>query len=90
MQIYPCHSQWFIYVPTGLILKNSTFRPHSVFCVVYGSQEKKGEYFSILIGFLPGTECVHCAVRAESLYIIRVNASLQSVKDVKMKTKLCS
>jgi len=30
-----------LYVPPGLTLKNSTFCPHSVFCVLCGSQNKQ-------------------------------------------------
>jgi hypothetical protein len=69
MQIYSCQLQCFFYVPTVLISKKFYVLPTQCIYVLCVDLRKNGEYFSILIGFfLAGTECVHCAGRAEYLY----------------------
>jgi hypothetical protein len=57
--------------------KNSPFCPHSV-SVVYGSRNKQIIFLCCmnLQVFITETECVYCAVRAESVNIIQVNLSL--------------
>ena len=62
-----------LYVPQGLILTNSTFCPHSVFmCFVWIWQQTAiiSLYSVNWLVFITETECVYCAVRTGSLYII--------------------
>ena len=71
----PFKAQWSLYAPPGLILKkkNSTFCPHSAFvCFVWiWEQTAIISLYSInWLVFITETECVYCAVRTGSLYII--------------------
>ena len=66
-------SQWSLYVPPGLPFTNSTFCPHSVFmCFVWISEQTAiiSLYSINWLVFIAETECVYCAVRTGSLYII--------------------
>ena len=40
-KINPFKAQWLLYVPSDLTLKNSMFKPHSVFMSLYVSQNKQ-------------------------------------------------
>jgi hypothetical protein len=69
---YLTFSSYFMYVQSGLTLTNSTFCPHSVFmCFVWiWEQTAIISLYSInWLVFITETECVYCAVRAESLKI---------------------
>ena len=73
VSVNPLKPQWILYVPTGFILKNSTFCPHSVFmCFVWiWEQTAIISLYSInWLVFITETECVYCAVRTGYLYII--------------------
>jgi len=62
----------------GLNIYNSTFCPHSVFmCFVWISEQTAviSLYSIHWLVFVTETECVYCAVRTESLYVIQVNFS---------------
>ena len=68
-------TQWSLYVPTGLtftILRSA----HTVYlCVLCGSENKQRLFpYTALTDcfFITETECVYCAVRTGSLYIIQV------------------
>jgi hypothetical protein len=59
-----------LYVPPGLTFTNSTFCPHSVFmCFVWISEQTAiiSLYNINWLLFITETECVYCAVRAESI-----------------------
>ena len=69
----PLTAQWSLYVPSGLTFTNSTFCPHSVFmCFVWISEQRAiiSIYSINWLVFITETECVYCAVRTGSLYII--------------------
>ena len=69
----PFKAQWLLYVPPSLTFSNSTFCPHSVFmCFVWiWEQTAIISLYSInWLVFITETECVYCAVRTGSLYII--------------------
>jgi hypothetical protein len=60
----------------GLYIYNSTFCPHSVFmCFVWISEQTAiiSLYSTDWLVCITETECVYCAVRAESLCMIQVN-----------------
>jgi len=57
--------------------ENSTFCPHSVFVFFNGSQTAFISPYNIkLWDFITERECVYCAVRTETLYIIKVSLNL--------------
>jgi hypothetical protein len=67
----PFKASRFLYVPPGLIFKNSTWFSHLSFCVLYGSQNRKRllTYTALADWFcITEVESVYCAVRTESLY----------------------
>jgi hypothetical protein len=71
----------------GLYAYNPTFCPHSVFmCFVWISEQTAiiSLYSINWLVFIAETECVYCAVRTGSLYIIQVEFSLQKFR------KICS
>ena len=71
--IYHSKARWILYVPTGFDIKNSTFCPHSAFmCFVWiWEQTAIISLYSIdWLVCITETECVYCAVRTGSLYII--------------------
>ena len=75
-------SQWSLYVPPGLTLKNSTFCPHSVFmCFVWISEQTAIVYLYNInwLVFITETESVYSAVRTGYLNArnLHVNISLQ-------------
>jgi len=60
---------------TSLTFNNSTFFPHSVFmCFVWISEQTAiiSLYNINWLVFITETECVYCAVRTGTLYIIQV------------------
>jgi len=64
---------------TSLTFNNSTFCPHSVFlCFVWiWEQTAISSLYSVnWLVFITENDCVYCAVRAGSLYIMRVNFHL--------------
>ena len=70
-----CTAQWSLYVPPSLTLNNSTFCPHSVFvCFMWLAEQTAiiSLYNINWLVFVTETECVYCAVRTGSLYIIQV------------------
>ena len=70
---YPIRSEWLQYVTPGLTFKHSTFCPHSAFmCFVWISKQTTiiSLYSITWLLFITETECVYCAVRTGSLYII--------------------
>ena len=75
--IVPLYSQWLLYVPLGLTLRNYTVKPNSVFrCFVWIS-EKNRDHFPVQsyareIAFITEAKGVYCAVRDESLSITEV------------------
>ena len=80
--LYVPHSGHYMYrtvvtiCTTSLTFNNSTFCPHSVFmCFVWiWKQTAIISLYSInWLVCITETECVYCAVRAGSLYIIQVN-----------------
>jgi hypothetical protein len=53
IQVKPFEAQWSLYVPPGLILKNSTFCPHSVFmCFVWISEQTAINSYTALTDWL--------------------------------------
>jgi len=72
-------AQWSLCVPPVLTFTYSTFFPHSVFmCFVWISEKTAiiSLYSINRLVFITDTECVYCAVRARSVYIIKVNPRL--------------
>ena len=68
-----------MYVTPGLTFRKSTFCPRNAVCDLCGSQNKQRLFpYTALIDwiFIADTECVYCAVRAESVNVIQVNLSL--------------
>jgi hypothetical protein len=68
-------AQWSLYVPPGSTFANSPFCPHSVFMCFVWIWEQTAIISLYNINWLvciTETECVHCAVRTGSLYIIQV------------------
>jgi len=64
-----------LYAPRGLILQISTFCPHSVFmCFVWIWKQTViiSLYSFNWLVFITETECVYCAVRTGSLYMMQV------------------
>jgi len=60
-------------------LKNSTFFKRTVFTYCVGSSEQKAVYPYTLLtdfSFIPKTECVYSAVRAERINVFQVNLSI--------------
>ena len=77
MKEHTSKARWLLYVPPGLTFSNSTFCPHSVFmCFVWiWEQTAIISLYSIdWLVFITETECVYCAVRTGSLYIILSSA----------------
>jgi hypothetical protein len=73
-------AQWLLYVPPGLIFTNSTFCLHSVFmCFTWISEQTAiiSLHNTNWLVFITETECVYCAVRAESLNVIQFKFPLQ-------------
>jgi len=69
----PRKDRWSLHVPPGLTFSNSTFCPHSVFMCFLWIWEQTAiiSLYSInWLVFITETECVYCAVRTGSLYII--------------------
>jgi hypothetical protein len=82
-QYQPFIAQLLLYTPSGSRLKHSTFFLHGVrvfMCFVWiWEQTAIISLYSInWLVFITETECVHCAVGAESLYVIEVNFQLLS------------
>jgi len=70
-------AQWLLYVPLSLTHRNSTFCPHIVFTCFVCIWEQTAIISLYIINWLvciTETECVYCAVRTGSLYIIRRSA----------------
>jgi len=77
-----CTAQWSLYVPHSghymyrqFNIHNATFCPHSVFvCFVWISEQTAiiSLYSINWPVFITETECVYCAVRAQSWYVIKV------------------
>ena len=70
---YPSKAQWLLYVPPRLTLKNCTFCSHRVFVSFVWIWEQTAItslYSNNWLVFITETECVYCAVRTGSLYII--------------------
>jgi hypothetical protein len=71
-------AQWMLHTPPGLINTSKFYiLTHTVYlCVLYESQNTQ-RFFPLYttnwLVFTTETECVYCAVRPESLYMIRVN-----------------
>ena len=66
-------AQWLLYVPPGLTFSSSAFCPHSVFMCFVWIWEQTAIISLYSINWLvciTDTECVYCAVRTGSLYII--------------------
>jgi hypothetical protein len=75
----PLKAQWSFYVPPGLTFINPTFCSHSMFmCFVWISEQTAIISIHSInwLVFITETECVYCAVRTGSLYIIKVNFCL--------------
>ena len=73
--MYPFWARWSLYVPPGLTFTNPTFCPHSVFVCFVWIWEQTAIISLYSINWLvciTETECVYCAIRAGSLYIIQV------------------
>jgi len=73
--IWPLKAQWSLYVPPGRTFSNSTFCPYSVFvCFVWISEQTAiiSLYNINWLVCITEMECVYCAVRTGSLYIIQV------------------
>ena len=71
--------QWSLYVPPGLTFNNSKLCPHGVFiCFVWIWEQTAiiSLYIINLLVTITETECVYCAVRPGSLYIIEAKLSL--------------
>ena len=74
-QNWPFKEHWLLYVPPGLTHNNSMFCPHSVFMCFVWIWEQTAIMSLYNINWLvciTETECVYCAVRTGSLYIIQV------------------
>jgi hypothetical protein len=66
-------AQWLFYAPPVLKIRPCTFCPHSVFmCFVWISEQTAiiSLYSINWLVCITETQCVHCAVRTGSLYII--------------------
>ena len=80
---YPLIALWLLYVPLGLTLKSSTFCPHCVFMCFMWIWEQTAIislYTINCLDFITETECVYCAVRAESLSRTNCSSSLNGWK----------
>jgi len=67
-------AQWLLYAPSVLTFVNSTFCPHSVFiCFVWISEQTAIIFLYRIkwLVFITKAECVYCAVRTGSWYIIQ-------------------
>ena len=65
--------QWLLNVPPGVTFNNATFCPRSVYMCLVWMSEQTAIIFLYSINwlvFITETECVYCAVRTGSLYII--------------------
>ena len=87
--LYVPHSGHYMYrtvvtiCTTSLTFTNSTFCPHSVvMCFVWISEQTAiiSLYNINWLVCITETECVYCAVRTGSLYIIQINRSLWRVQ----------
>jgi len=68
--------QWLLYVTPGLTFTNSTFCPHTVFMGFVWIWEQTAIISLYNINWLvfrTETECVYCAVRTGSIYIIQAS-----------------
>jgi len=74
---------WSFQVPPGWTFNNSTFCPHSVFvCSVWIAEQTAiiSLYSINWLVFITETECVYCAVRTGSFYVIQVSVSFSRIK----------
>jgi len=74
-----------LYVSPGLSLNNSAFSPHGVFmCFVCISEQTAiiSLYNINWLVFITETECVYCAVRTESLYLIHASVCSCNITEI--------